>query len=133
MQRKINSGLIPLILLLISFVYSCANRGPGPTGGPKDETPPRVIRSLPENGALNFKTKEIMVEFDENISLEKLSENVIISPPQKKNPDIRSYNKRLVIKFEDDLRESTTYTLNFGNAIVDLNEKNPLPDYLFSF
>lgn len=133
MQRKINSGLIPLILLVISFVYSCANRGPGPTGGPKDETPPRVTRSLPENGALNFKTKEIMVEFDENISLEKLSENVVISPPQKKNPDIRSYSKRLVIKFEDDLRDSTTYTLNFGNAIVDLNEKNPLPDYRFSF
>ena len=119
--------------LIIVFIYSCANRGPGPTGGPKDETPPRVMKSVPENGSMNFGKKEIQVDFDENISLEKLSENVVISPPQRKNPDIRAQGRNLVIRFDEDLEENTTYTINFGNAIVDLNEKNPLPNYRFSF
>lgn len=121
------------VLLILCFVYSCANKGPGPTGGPKDETPPQVMKSTPANGSLNFLKKEIQVDFDENISLEKVTEEVVISPPQKKNPDIRAQGKRLVVKFEEDLEDNTTYTINFGNAIVDLNEKNPLSNYRFSF
>ena len=120
-------------LLILGIIYSCANKGPGPTGGPKDETPPQVMKSIPENGSLNFLKKEIQVDFDENISLEKIAENVIISPPQKRNPDIRAQGRRLVVRFDDDLLDSTTYTINFGNAIVDLNEKNPFSNYRFSF
>lgn len=120
-------------LLIALFIYSCANKGSGPTGGPKDETPPRVMKSIPENGSLGFSKKEIQVDFDENISLEKLTENLVISPPQKKNPDIRAQGRRLAVRFDEDLEENTTYTLNFGNALVDLNEKNPLPNFRFSF
>ncbi len=133
MKIKIDISYLVIILLIISFIYSCANKGPGPTGGPKDETLPRVMRSVPENGSLNFDKKEIQVDFDENISLEKLAENVVISPPQQKTPDIRAQGKRLVVRFDEELKDSTTYTINFGNAIVDLNEKNPLSNYRFSF
>ena len=121
------------LLLIVCFVYSCANKGPGPTGGPKDETPPRVMKSVPENGAMNFSKQEIQVDFDENISLEKVTEEVVVSPPQQKAPDIRAQGKRLVVAFEDTLESGTTYTIDFGNAIVDLNEKNPLSGYTFSF
>lgn len=121
------------LLLIVCFVYACANKGPGPTGGPKDETPPRVMKSVPENGAMNFAKQEIQVDFDENISLEKVTEEVVVSPPQQKAPDIRAQGKRLVVAFEDTLESGTTYTIDFGNAIVDLNEKNPLSGYTFSF
>ena len=120
-------------LLIAVFIYSCANKGSGPTGGPKDETPPQVMKSVPENGSLGFNKKEIQVDFDENISLEKLTEHLVISPPQRKNPDIRAQGRRLVVRFDEELEENTSYTLNFGNALVDLNEKNPLPNFLFSF
>jgi len=63
--------LFIIIIALAIIVYSCANKAGGPTGGPKDETPPRVLKSTPINGALNFKKKEIQIIFDENISVEK--------------------------------------------------------------
>jgi len=58
---------------------------------------------------------------------------VLISPPQIKQPDVRGNSKTLTVRFEEELLDSTTYTINFGNAIVDLNEKNPLKDYRFAF
>ena len=126
-------GQISLIFIITAFVYSCANKGQGPTGGPKDETPPRMVRSIPEMGALNFDRQQIMVEFDENIVLERPSENIIISPPQRRNPDIRAQGRRLIVRFDEPLKDNTTYTINFGNAVADLNERNVLPNFRFSF
>ena len=64
----------------ISFlVYSCANKAQGPTGGAKDVTPPKVLKSTPVNGALNFNKKQVQIFFDENISVEKVNDNVLIS------------------------------------------------------
>jgi hypothetical protein len=121
------------ILFIVLLVYACANRGQGPTGGPKDVTPPKVVKSTPRNGAVNFKKKLIEIEFDENISIEKASENVIISPPQVKPPDVKALGNKAIVNFNQDLLDSTTYSVNFGNAIVDLNEKNVLKNFLFSF
>ena len=115
------------------LVYACANKAQGPTGGPKDKTPPRVLKSSPANGALNYSKKQVEIDFDEMVSIEKASENVIISPPQVKEPDVKSLGKKVTVNFEDKLLDNTTYSINFGNAIVDLNEKNPLKNYLFSF
>ncbi len=120
-------------LVLVVAIVSCANRAAGPTGGPKDSIPPVVLRTVPLNNALNYKKKEIQVFFDENISLEKVNENVVISPPQKTQPIVKANARVLTVSIQDDLQDSTTYSILFGNAIVDLNEKNPLPNYTFSF
>ncbi|MDD4489713.1 MAG: Ig-like domain-containing domain [Paludibacter sp.] len=120
-------------LVLVFTIVSCANRAAGPTGGPKDSIPPVVLRTIPVNNALNYKKKEIQVFFDENVSLEKVNENVIISPPQKTQPIVKANARVLTVSIQDDLQDSTTYSILFGNAIVDLNEKNPLPNYTFSF
>lgn len=120
-------------LVLVFTIVSCANRAAGPTGGPKDSIPPVVLRTVPLNNALNYKKKEIQVFFDENISLEKVNENVVISPPQKTQPVVKANAKVLTVSIQDDLQDSTTYSILFGNAIVDLNEKNPLSNYTFSF
>ncbi len=122
-----------LTILGAVLLVACANKASGPQGGPKDETPPVVLKETPLNGTLNYKSKEIIVEFDEIIQLENIQDNVLISPPQQKQPEITSYNKKLSVIFLEDLQDSTTYTIQFGNAIVDNNEKNPLKDYTFSF
>lgn len=114
-------------------VYACANKAQGPTGGPKDETPPQVMRTTPQSGSLNFGKKLIQIDFDEIVTIEKPNENVIISPPQIKPPEVKAFGKRVTIEFSEELMDSTTYTINFGDAIVDLNEKNALKNYLFSF
>ena len=120
-------------LIISCLLFSCANKGQGPTGGKKDEIPPRIMQEQPLNGSLNFDKKTIRIRFDENISLEKLNENVIISPPQVRPPAINAYGKNLFIEFNDTLQANTTYSIDFGNAIVDLNEKNPLKNYVFAF
>ena len=126
--------LIPIIIVSIGFlVHSCANKAQGPTGGPKDEIPPSVVKSNPLNGALNFKKKEVQIFFDENVSVENPSENVLISPPQLKQPIVKGNGRLVTVAFEENLVDSTTYTINFGNAIVDLNEKNPIKNYRFAF
>jgi len=130
-RTKIYRALIVVGIALL--VYACANKAQGPTGGPKDVTPPKVMKSVPLNNSLNFSKKQVYVEFDELVSVEKASDNVIISPPQVKPPEVKSYGKHITVNFNEDLMDSTTYSINFGNAIVDVNEKNPIKNYLFSF
>jgi hypothetical protein len=119
--------------LILVLIYSCANKGIGPTGGLKDTLAPQVIYSIPKNGVVNYKKKQIRIDFDENINIVKLSENVFISPPQLKVPDVKAIGKRIEVELNDDLKDSTTYTISFGNGIVDVNESNPLKNYQFSF
>ena len=110
----------------------CAN-AVAPTGGPKDETPPKVVGTVPENRSTNFIGKKIELTFDEYISLENANQNVMISPPLSEKPDIKLKNKTVIIKFKETLAANTTYTINFGAAIKDLHEGNQLKDYVYSF
>ena len=120
-------------LLLALIVVSCANRAAGPTGGLKDTIPPVVVRSVPLDGTVNYRKKEIQVFFNENITLDKVTENVVISPPQKTQAVVKGNGKLLTVNLQDELLDSTTYSILFGNAVVDLNEKNPLKNLTFSF
>lgn len=118
---------------LVVLMVACANRAQGPTGGPKDEIPPKIVKSVPLNKALNYDKKIIQVFFDENIVAEKINDQVIISPPQKTMPEIRANGKLLTVNFQDDLIDSTTYSIHFGNSIADLNEKNVYKNFKFAF
>lgn len=124
--------IISLILFLVFFVWGCASTGV-PTGGPKDVTPPFVKGSNPKANTLNFKGKEVVIEFDEIIQLKEIFQKFVISPPVNKRPVITARGKELVIRFEEDLQANTTYTLDFADAIVDNNEGNILQNFRFSF
>lgn len=120
-------------MLLTAFLAQrCAN-AVAPTGGPKDEIPPKVVEEVPENRSINFSGKKIEITFDEYITLENANQNVLISPPLSEKPDIKLKNKTVVIKFKETLAENTTYTINFGEAIKDLHESNLFKDYVYSF
>ncbi len=124
------------ILFMAFAFYECANRGMV-TGGPKDETPPVLVRADPENMTINFDSKKIRLYFDELVKLKDVQNQLIISPPLKYPPILTPQggaNKFVEITIQDTLLENTTYTLNFGQAIVDNNEENPNPflTYVFS-
>lgn len=124
------------ILLSITAFYQCARKGT-PTGGPKDVTPPVLIRAEPENMSTNFQGKKIRLYFDELVKLEKVQEQLIVSPPLIYQPLLSPQggaNKFVEIIIQDTLKENTTYTINFGQSIVDNNEGNPNPflTYVFS-
>lgn len=120
------------LITIALIVNGCAN-AVSPSGGPKDVFPPVVVETNPENFSKNVKGKTIHITFDEYVTLDNASKNILISPPQKKSPDFRLTGKVLTIKFEDDLRPETTYSINFGSAIKDLHEGNVLKDYVFTF
>jgi uncharacterized protein (DUF2141 family) len=134
MLNKILSLLSTLFLLLLCVVaiHSCANIA-SPTGGPYDVDPPKVKRATPDFNSLNVTPSRIEIEFDENIKIEKPTQKVIVTPPQKNMPVIRSIGKKAVVELKDTLLENTTYTIDFTDAIVDNNEGNPLENFVYSF
>lgn len=124
-----------LSLVICLVLFNCANRGT-PTGGDKDVTPPEIDKSVPENGSVNFKAKEIKIYFDEYIKLNDIQKQLIISPPMDPAPEITplgSASKYITVKIHDTLQENTTYAINFGTSIVDNNEGNPYPYYRYVF
>ena len=121
------------ILIIISFhLLSCAQQVPL-TGGEKDIDPPKEVESFPANSSTNFNATEIEIEFDEFIQTQNLNAQLIVSPLMETPPEIMVKNKKLVIKLKDTLSENTTYSLNFGNAITDITENTPFPNYKYVF
>ena len=121
------------IIVLALLAVSCANRGIGPQGGPKDSIPPVALRSEPELGALDFHGKRIEIAFSEYLQLNDLASNLLMSPPQQTPPDVKARGKKILVQFQDTLRDSTTYTIDFGDAICDYTEKNPVHGFTFYF
>ncbi|WAC41797.1 Ig-like domain-containing domain [Pedobacter sp. SL55] len=116
----------------ISLIYGCAAMK-SPEGGPRDTTPPKVLKMTPENLTTNFTAKKIIIEFDEYIKLSNEFKEFSISPELEKVPELRAKLKRLEINLSDSLEKNTTYTLNFGKSIVDLNEGNVLKNFSYAF
>ncbi len=121
-----------LFFIISVVLLGCAAVGT-PDGGPYDDTPPKVVGSSPKLEETNVKNKTVRIDFDEYIKLENASEKVIISPPQKEQPEIQVNGKDIQIKLIDSLQPNTTYTIDFSDGIVDNNEGNPLGDFCFSF
>jgi len=77
--------------------------------------------------------KKIRVTFDEYIVLENVNQQLIVSPPMEEQPEVKLKKKTLIIEFEEALKENTTYTFNFGDAIKDLHEGNKLQNFEYVF
>jgi hypothetical protein len=114
------------------FVSACASLQQ-PDGGPKDTEAPKVLEELPKNLTRNYKGNKIEITFDEYFKLNSEFTEVTISPAQETAPTFKTKQKTLEITFKDSLEENTTYTVNFGKAIQDVNESNILKNYSFVF
>jgi uncharacterized protein (DUF2141 family) len=129
----INFNRLCGIFLFAFGLYSCANVST-PSGGPKDETPPKLVKTIPDNRTINFKNNRLIFVFEEFIQLKNPDEQILISPPLSSKPTYKIKGKTLTLQFTDTLNLFTTYSLNFGQSILDLNEGNPLNNlkYVFS-
>lgn len=118
----------------MAVILSCAKVG-SPVGGPKDITPPKVVETKPPENSVKFAPeKKIIIEFDEFIQLESIFQELILSPPLEDQVLATLRGKSVVVQFpKETVFDSTTYTLSFGNAIVDNNEGNVLKNYEFVF
>lgn len=126
-----------LLIILISIVVlaSCANIQ-SPTGGERDRTPPQIDSSetFTPNFKTNFSDKQIVLPFDEWVVLNDVLNQVVVSPPLAQPIDMTLRKKTVVIDFsKETLRPNTTYTINFGESIKDLNEGNVPKNFRYIF
>ena len=123
-------------VLSIAVISGCAKRG-SPTGGLVDSIPPALVNASPKINSTNFDSEEIRLTFDEFVKLDKVEEQLIISPPLDKNSyEVKPLNgvtKKIFLEFIDSLETETTYSINFGNSIKDNNEGNPLTFFSYTF
>lgn len=117
---------------VLVIAYQCAQPG-NPGGGPKDNTPPEVLKTEPPNRSANFNSKKITITFNEFVELDNINQKALISPPMDKLPDFKPKGKSVQVKFNETLKDSTTYSIYFADAIVDLTEGNPALNYTYIF
>lgn len=116
----------------VILCFACASLQT-PQGGPRDQVAPKVLEETPENLSTNFKGDQIEITFDEYFKLSNEFTEITISPSQEIPPQLKIKQKTLVINFKDSLESNTTYTINFGKAIQDVNESNVLKNYSYVF
>ncbi|MGL4292204.1 MAG: Ig-like domain-containing protein [Bacteroidales bacterium] len=121
-----------MVVIIGMTLYACANMA-RPGGGPVDEEPPVFVRSKPTPKQTRVKGQKIEIIFNENIKLDKPFEKVVVSPPQVTPPIVKSNAHTVTVELKDSLLPNTTYTIEFGDAIQDNNEGNPLKDFSLAF
>ena len=134
MKNKFFTALALFISLYISISFNsgCAQIG-APTGGPKDSIAPVLVKATPGLNTLNFRGNRITLTFNEYVEVTEVQNNVLVSPLQKSNPSINYALKTISIKLRDSLLPNTTYSIQFGSAIRDINEGNVYPNFTYVF
>ena len=129
-KMKIKYSIILFVSILIA---GCAKQGM-PSGGSKDVTPPQSLRMSPSSGTLNNSSNEFYIEFDEYVVIKDAENNILVTPPMKENPEVKTKGKGVKVTIKDTLQPNTTYLFQFKEAIADFNEGNLLPslEYVFS-
>mgnify|MGYP001281870306 CR=1 FL=1 len=119
------------ICLFVLLFCGCANIVP-PNGGTKDASAPRLVSAFPENKSVRFNSNQIILKFDEYILL-KNSNLIHISPSCGEKVSISQRGKQIEMSLNCSLEKNTTYSINFGNSIIDLNEGNELKNFKYIF
>ena len=132
MKKHFGVGCWVLAVSSWLLTIGCARMGQ-PDGGWYDDTPPRVVGATPADKATNVKAKKVNIWFNEYIKIQDAQNKVIVSPPQLEQPEIKDAGHRIIVELKDSLKPNTTYTIDFGDAIVDNNESNPMGNYTYSF
>jgi hypothetical protein len=132
MKRLLYLLIVSLFLLRIPLLTGCANIVP-PTGGPRDSLPPVLLTANPALNTKEFTSKKIILNFNEFIDMKDIRNNLTVNPVPKIPPTVTSHLKTVTVELRDTLKPNTTYSLNFGRAITDVNENNVLKNFTYTF
>jgi hypothetical protein len=134
---KIKNGLLFFLFISISIIGALNNSGcaniVAPMGGPRDSLPPRLLSAVPRDSVHHFKGNRIVLNFDEFIDSKDIRTELVISPVPKVEPIVDARLRTLTIRLKDTLQDNTTYALNFGKGIKDVNEGNTLKNFTYVF
>ena len=108
-------------IIAVLFLFgSCANVGTLGGGAVDEQAPILVKTNLKRDG---FTDKDIVLEFDEYISLNNAEKNISLIPKHS-TFKISSQNRKVTIKLDSALKKNTCYNLIINGAIVDNNAGN---------
>ncbi len=124
-----------LLLLVLGLLLPRCAQIVAPTGGPKDTLPPVLLSATPPDSTLHFNAETITFNFNEFIQLQDLQQQMIIAPNPDRKPEVQAKLRTLSITWpeNDTLKPNTTYIINMGNAIQDINEGNPIKGFRYVF
>ena len=136
-KRITNSLAALFVVLFMTALFTKCATTMTPTGGPKDTLPPVIVAMEPDNFTTMIDTlhpPKIYVEFNEYVQIKDQQKELYTSPMMKKKPTVARRGRGIVVTIKDTLKPNTTYAINFGSAIQDYNESNPLHAmrYVFS-
>lgn len=105
-----------------------------PTGGERDTRAPQLrSRSVPDS-QLNFRGGVVQFNFDEWVEVSNVSSELTITPLTKVLPKVSAGKKSISITIPDSiLTPNTTYLVDFGKSIKDINEGNVAETIKFTF
>ena len=129
------SAFALLFLSALLTITSCAQFGV-PEGGEDDEHAPVLDKSLSsKNYEVNFDKKAITLTFNEWITLNNPSQEILVSPPLIYPPQARIKKKSVVFEFNEKevLKDNVTYQINFGNSVKDYTVGNVVENLIYVF
>lgn len=132
MKKKLVTLVKLVSLVILVATVGCARQG-YPTGGPKDTAPPTPLTSKPDNGIHHFSDNGFYIQFDEYVVLKNPTDNILVSPPMKQQPEYVTKGKGIQVTIKDTLLPNTTYLFQFKDAIADFTEGNLLPSFEYVF
>ena len=103
------------------------------TGGEKDTKAPQLLKAKPNNLQTNFNSNNIELVFDEYLQLKNAEEQLIISPNNGLKIKAKIKGKKINLSLSGNLKNNTTYNINFGEALSDYTESNVLRDFQYVF
>jgi len=128
-----NRNFIHFISIVFLLATASCAKQTAPTGGPKDTIPPILVESFPKNNDINYKGNRVEMTFDEFINLDNAKEKILITPDVGKKFEITAKKKKVVLTFEEPLKDTVTYSINFQESIKDITEKNPAENLKIAF
>lgn len=126
------AAIISIVIINVISGPGCASIVP-PEGGKRDSLPPRLIKSDPRDSSRNIKSKTITLSFDEFVDVQNAQQEILISPTPKIFPGVDYRLNTVTVKLKDSLEANTTYSLNFGKSIKDINEGNVMDGFTYVF
>jgi hypothetical protein len=123
-----------LLFFIPALLYvRCAQQVPL-SGGKKDTIPPKPVSATPANNSTHFNSELIVLQFNEYVKLNDLTNQLVISPKLKTTPEVETDRKSIRISLKkEELSPNTTYRFSFGRAVADMNEGNVLPNFEYVF
>ena len=119
--------------MCLLFFLTCARQMP-PPGGPPDETPPRVIATVPADDSVRVALETaIRIRFSEAMDRQSVERAVFVSPQGSEEPEFRWRGRELEIRLADGLQADRTYLVTVGQESADEWRNRMRSSFSFGF